>query len=50
VICRVTALGQKVFDQAVTADGIARIARATHTPLFGKVTLGAPPVLRLAAK
>jgi DNA-binding transcriptional LysR family regulator len=27
------------------ADGIARIARAAHTPLGGKVTLSAPPVL-----
>lgn len=47
--CRLTTVGQKVFDQAVTmesaVDGIARIARAAHTPLIGKVTLSAPPVL-----
>lgn len=47
--CRLTAIGQQVFDQAVTmesaADGIARIAQAAHTPLIGKVTLSAPPVL-----
>jgi DNA-binding transcriptional LysR family regulator len=46
---RLTAIGQRIFDQAVTmesaADGIARIARAAHTPLIGKVTLSAPPVL-----
>lgn len=47
--CRLTAVGQQVFDQAATmesvADGVARIARAAHTPLIGKVTLSAPPVL-----
>ncbi|WCK21774.1 LysR family transcriptional regulator [Agrobacterium tumefaciens] len=47
--CRLTTIGKQVFDQAVTmesaADGIARIARAAHTPLIGKVTLSAPPVL-----
>ncbi|MGV1867766.1 MULTISPECIES: LysR family transcriptional regulator [unclassified Rhizobium] len=47
--CRLTTIGQQVFDQAVTmegaADGIARIARAAHMPLIGKVTLSAPPVL-----
>ncbi|MFF0952885.1 LysR family transcriptional regulator [Rhizobium leguminosarum] len=47
--CRLTTIGQQIFDQAVTmesaADGIARIARAAHTPLIGKVTLSAPPVL-----
>ena len=47
--CRLTAIGQQVLDQAVTmesaANGIARIARAAHTPLIGKVTLSAPPVL-----
>ncbi|RWX74750.1 LysR family transcriptional regulator [Neorhizobium lilium] len=46
---RLTAIGSQVFDQAVTmeaaADGIARIARAAQTPLIGKVTLSAPPVL-----
>jgi DNA-binding transcriptional LysR family regulator len=47
--CRLTTVGPQVFDQAVrmesAADGIARIARAAHTPLIGKVTLSAPPVL-----
>lgn len=47
--CRLTAIGQQVFDQTVTmesaANGIARIARAAHRPLIGKVTLSAPPVL-----
>lgn len=47
--CRLTTVGRQVFDQAVTmesaADSIARIARAAHTPLIGKVTLSAPPVL-----
>ncbi|MEI2300986.1 LysR family transcriptional regulator [Ensifer sp. MJa1] len=47
--CRLTTVGQQVFDQVVTmeaaADGVARIARAAHTPLVGKVTLSAPPVL-----
>ncbi|MDH7804477.1 MULTISPECIES: LysR family transcriptional regulator [unclassified Rhizobium] len=46
---RLTTIGQQVFDQAIAmenaADGIARIARAAHTPLVGKVTLSAPPVL-----
>jgi DNA-binding transcriptional LysR family regulator len=47
--CRLTTIGHQVFDQAVTmegaADGVARVARAAHTPLIGKVTLSAPPVL-----
>ncbi|WP_332303115.1 LysR family transcriptional regulator [Rhizobium sp. GR12] len=47
--CRLTMIGQQVFDQAVmmedAADGVARVARAAHTPLIGKVTLSAPPVL-----
>ncbi|CDZ30704.1 LysR family transcriptional regulator [Neorhizobium galegae] len=47
--CRLTAIGSQVFDQALamesSADGVARIARAAHTPLIGKVTLTAPPVL-----
>ena len=47
--CRLTATGLQVFDQAIAmggaADGIARIARAAHTPLVGKVTLSVPPVL-----
>ncbi|WP_425960417.1 LysR family transcriptional regulator [Rhizobium nepotum] len=47
--CRLTTIGQQVFDQAVmmedAADGVARVARAAHTPLIGKVTLSAPPVL-----
>ncbi|MBY2907702.1 LysR family transcriptional regulator [Rhizobium leguminosarum] len=47
--CRLTAIGQQVCDQVITmesaSDGIARIARAAHTPLIGKVTLSASPVL-----
>ncbi|WP_320200346.1 LysR family transcriptional regulator [Agrobacterium sp. rho-13.3] len=47
--CRLTSIGSQVFDQAVrmesAADGVARIARAAHKPLVGKVTLSAPPVL-----
>lgn len=47
--CRLTMIGLQVFDQAVmmedAADGVARVARAAHTPLIGKVTLSAPPVL-----
>jgi DNA-binding transcriptional LysR family regulator len=47
--CRLTAIGQQIFDYAVTmdgaADGIGRIARGAHAPLVGKVTLSAPPVL-----
>ncbi len=49
--CRLTAIGQQVFDQSVAmenaADGIARIAQAAHRPLVGKVTLSAPPVLTM---
>jgi DNA-binding transcriptional LysR family regulator len=47
--CRLTAIGTQVFEQAVEmeagAHGIARLAKAAHTPLFGRVTLSAPPVL-----
>jgi len=47
--CRLTALGSQVFERAIEmeagADGIARTAKAAHVPLFGRVTLSAPPVL-----
>lgn len=47
--CRLTALGRQVFERAVEmeagAHGIARLAKAAHTPLAGRVTLSAPPVL-----
>jgi DNA-binding transcriptional LysR family regulator len=47
--CRLTAIGKRVFERAVemeaAADGIARLAKAAQTPLFGRVTLSAPPVL-----
>jgi DNA-binding transcriptional LysR family regulator len=47
--CRLTAIGRQVFERAVEmeagADGIARLAKAAHAPLVGRVTLSAPPVL-----
>jgi DNA-binding transcriptional LysR family regulator len=47
--CRLTSVGRQVFDRAVemetAADGIARLAKAAHAPLFGRITLSAPPVL-----
>ena len=47
--CRLTAIGRRVFERAVEmeagAHGIARLAKAAQTPLFGRVTLSAPPVL-----
>ena len=47
--CRLTSIGKQVFDRAVEMDagaqGIARMARAAHAPLVGRVILSAPPVL-----
>jgi DNA-binding transcriptional LysR family regulator len=47
--CRLTMIGRQVFEQAVEmeagAHGIARLAKAAHAPLVGRVTLSAPPVL-----
>jgi DNA-binding transcriptional LysR family regulator len=47
--CRLTAVGKQVFAQAVEmesgAHGIGRLAKAAQTPLAGRVTLSAPPVL-----
>jgi DNA-binding transcriptional LysR family regulator len=47
--CRLSETGRRVFERAVemeaSAHGIARLAKAAHTPLVGRVTLSAPPVL-----
>jgi DNA-binding transcriptional LysR family regulator len=47
--CRLTAVGRQVLERAkemeAGADGIARLAKAAHAPLVGRVTLSAPPVL-----
>lgn len=47
--CRLTGIGKQVFEHAVEMDaeaqGIARVARAAHAPLVGRVMLSAPPVL-----
>jgi DNA-binding transcriptional LysR family regulator len=47
--CRLTAVGRRVFERAeemeAGAHGIARLAKAAHAPLVGRVTLSAPPVL-----
>jgi len=47
--CRLTAIGRQVFERAVEmeagAHGIARLAKAAHAPLVGRVTFSAPPVL-----
>lgn len=47
--CRLTAIGRRVFERAVEmeagAHGIARLAKAAHATLVGRVTLSAPPVL-----
>lgn len=47
--CRLTAAGKQVLERAremeAGAHGIARLAKAAHTPLAGGVTLSAPPVL-----
>src|ERR1051326_4998436 len=47
--CRLTAVGRQVLERAREmesgAHGIARLAKAAHAPLVGRVTLSAPPVL-----
>jgi DNA-binding transcriptional LysR family regulator len=47
--CRLTAVGRQVLERAeemeTGAHGIARLAKAAHAPLVGRVTLSAPPVL-----
>jgi DNA-binding transcriptional LysR family regulator len=47
--CRLTTIGRQVLERAVEmesgAHGIARLAKAAHGPLVGRVTLSAPPVL-----
>jgi len=47
--CRLTPIGRQVFERAVEVEagvhGIARLAKAAHAPLVGRVTLSAPPVL-----
>ena len=47
--CRLTAVGRQVLEQAekmeTGAHGIARLAKAAHAPLVGRVALSAPPVL-----
>jgi DNA-binding transcriptional LysR family regulator len=47
--CRLTTIGRQVFERAgemeAGAHGIARLAKAAHAPLVGRVTLSAPPVL-----
>jgi DNA-binding transcriptional LysR family regulator len=47
--CRLTAVGRQMLERAkdmeAGAHGIARLAKAAHAPLVGRVTLSAPPVL-----
>jgi DNA-binding transcriptional LysR family regulator len=47
--CRLTSVGRQVLERAkdmeAGAHGIARLAKAAHAPLVGRVTLSAPPVL-----
>lgn len=47
--CRLTVTGRQVFERALEmeagAHAIARLAKAAHAPLAGRVTLSAPPVL-----
>jgi DNA-binding transcriptional LysR family regulator len=47
--CRLTTIGRQVLERAremeAGAHGIARLAKAAHAPLIGRVTLSAPPVL-----
>ena len=47
--CRLTTIGKQVFERAMEMDagahGIARLVKAAHAPLVGRVTLSAPPVL-----
>lgn len=47
--CRLTTIGGQVLERAMEmeagAHGIARLAKAAHAPLVGRVALSAPPVL-----
>jgi DNA-binding transcriptional LysR family regulator len=47
--CRLTPLGQRVFEQVQTMEegsyAIERLLQATRAPLDGKVSLSAPPIL-----
>src|SRR5690349_8805052 len=47
--CRLTEIGRQVHARAAEmeagAEAIARLAKAAHAPLAGRVTLSAPPVL-----
>jgi DNA-binding transcriptional LysR family regulator len=47
--CRLTTVGRQLLKRAkemeAGAHGIARLAKAAHAPLVGRVTLSAPPVL-----
>jgi DNA-binding transcriptional LysR family regulator len=47
--CRLTTVGRQVLERAkemeAGAHGIARLAKAAHAPLVGRVTVSAPPVL-----
>ncbi|HUA78345.1 MAG TPA: LysR family transcriptional regulator [Acetobacteraceae bacterium] len=47
--CRLTAIGRQVLARAMEmeagAHGLARLAKAAHAPLVGRVALSAPPVL-----
>lgn len=47
--CRLTTIGEAVRERGAAmmaeADGIARLAKAAHAPLVGRVALSAPPVL-----
>jgi len=47
--CRLTSVGRQVLEKARDMEGgahdIARLAKAAHAPLVGRVTLSAPPVL-----
>jgi DNA-binding transcriptional LysR family regulator len=47
--CRLTIIGEAVRERALAmeagADGIARLAKAAHAPLVGRVAVSAPPVL-----
>lgn len=46
---RLTVVGRQVFERALDmeagAHGIARLAKAAHAPLVGRVTLSVPPAL-----
>lgn len=46
---RLTRIGRQIFEQAAKmeagAHAIARLAKAAHAPLAGRITLSAPPVL-----